>query len=195
MEINAARIKGPWNVGYTLDVHTVSSTFLGYNAAGYPQFDSTRSEIGELLYQLKYSGDKGAVKKLASVAAEFVRSKELVIDMVVPLPPSKKRSVQPVVLIARELASQLQIDFGDGVLRKIKETPELKSMEDIDERRNALSEAFEADSRELEGRRILLLDDLYRSGASMSAAASTLVDGGRAAYVATLALTRTRTNR
>lgn len=195
MKINPSRIKGPWNVGYTLDVHTVSSTYLGENAAGHPQFDTTRSEIGESLYRLKYSGDKSYVKELASVAARFLREKEVKLDVVVPLPPSKSRSAQPVTLVGRELAGQLHLDFGDGLLRKIKKTPELKSMTEIEERQKALAEAFEATSHALAGRRVLLFDDLYRSGASMAAAASTLLEEGGADYVFALALTRTRTNR
>ncbi len=37
-------------------MHTISSTFLGYNEYGHAQYDTTRSTLGELLYQLKYRG-------------------------------------------------------------------------------------------------------------------------------------------
>src|SRR3990172_2938540 len=118
MKTNHAHIKGPWNAGYTLDVHTVSSTYLGDNAAGHPQFDTVRSEIGQLLYDLKYSGNKAVARELATEAARFVRLKELAVDVVVPLPPSRSRSDQPVAMVGRELARQLRVDFGDGLLRR-----------------------------------------------------------------------------
>jgi competence protein ComFC len=45
------------------------------------------------------------------------------------------------------------------------------------------------------GRRVLLFDDLYRSGATLSAAAHALQDEGKVAEVRVLAVTRTRSRR
>jgi hypothetical protein len=50
MKIDPRPIAGPWDVGFTLDVHTVSAEFLGYDLDGRPLFDTLRSEIGELLF-------------------------------------------------------------------------------------------------------------------------------------------------
>ena len=51
LAINPIAINGPWQQGWALDLHTLSSTFIGDDAFGHPQFESKRSEIGELLYQ------------------------------------------------------------------------------------------------------------------------------------------------
>lgn len=59
--IHPRQIPGRWRLGYALDLHTVSSTFLGYDDLGHATFDTRRSEIGELLYRLKYSGDQSVV--------------------------------------------------------------------------------------------------------------------------------------
>ena len=40
-------------MGFALDFHTFSSTFIGYNAFGHPEFETRRPPIGELLYNLK----------------------------------------------------------------------------------------------------------------------------------------------
>ncbi|HEY8749953.1 MAG TPA: hypothetical protein VIM11_18360 [Tepidisphaeraceae bacterium] len=56
MMTNPIEIPGAWTRGWTLDLHTISSTFLGYNEYGHAQYDTTRSTLGELLYQLKYRG-------------------------------------------------------------------------------------------------------------------------------------------
>jgi competence protein ComFC len=45
------KLKGPWEDGYALDIHTISSEFIGHNEFGHPQFDTKRTEIGELLYR------------------------------------------------------------------------------------------------------------------------------------------------
>lgn len=42
------------------------------------------------------------------------------------------------------------------------------------------------------GKKVLLFDDLYRSGASMNAITAVLYDEGRAAEVYALAITRTQ---
>jgi hypothetical protein len=62
---------GPWDAGYALHIHTLSSVFLGYNEYGQPSFDTTRSPIGELLYQLKYRNDQSAIEQLAVAVEDF----------------------------------------------------------------------------------------------------------------------------
>jgi predicted amidophosphoribosyltransferase len=50
------------------------------------------------------------------------------------------------------------------------------------------------DRTQVQGRRILLFDDLYRSGATMNAITAALYDEGAAADVFALTITRTRSN-
>jgi hypothetical protein len=57
-KIKPKTLRGPWAAGFALDVHTTGSTFLGHNEYGHPVFDTGRSPIGELVYRLKYRGDK-----------------------------------------------------------------------------------------------------------------------------------------
>ena len=87
---------------------------------------------------------------------------------------------------------QLGATYDPGSLKKIKETPELKSVEELAERAAALRGAFEVSGSALAGKHVFLLDDLYRSGASMREAAQTLRSQGRVASLAVFALTRTR---
>src|SRR6185437_12730278 len=194
MRTSPRAIMGPWKAGFTLDEHTVSSEFLGYNEQGHAQYETVRSEIGELLYQLKYQSDSSPVEHLSQVAADFISRKRLPVDIVVPLPPSKQRRVQPVALIAESVARRLDIAYDSKALRKVRETPELKSMTELNDRKAALAGAFSAVGERLEGKSVLLLDDLYRSGASMEEAARAIrASGAKSVYA--LALTRTRTNR
>lgn len=192
MKTNPLRIVGPWDAGFTLDVHTVSAEYLGDDLHGHPQFDTTRSEIGEALFRLKYRGEREASVALARVAAEFVRLRRLTLEVVVPVPPSRVRSFQPLAAIASRLAAQLGAGYDPASLKKIKDTPELKSMIDMAERETALAGAFEIRGSALAGKHVLLFDDLYRSGASMREAARTLRTQGRVASLTALALTRTR---
>ena len=89
MQLNPRPVRGAWDDGYTLDLHIRSSEFVGYNEYGHPQFESTRTELGELLYRLKYKADSSCVAPIAQVACEFVRGWNPEVDVIVPAPPSK----------------------------------------------------------------------------------------------------------
>lgn len=52
---------GNWKKGVAYDVHTLSSNYLGTDEQGYDRWDSVRSEMGELVYQLKYHNDLSKV--------------------------------------------------------------------------------------------------------------------------------------
>jgi predicted amidophosphoribosyltransferase len=192
IEIHPKEIRGAWVQGFVLDVHTISSTMIGYNEFGHPEFDTVRSQMGELAYRLKYKGDKTVVSAMLDTVANFVKNWAIHPDAVVPMPPSKlQRSVQPVVEIATDLAKVLNIALNATSLRKTKVTGQMKDVGDYSERVAALSAAFTCD-KELEGKKVLLFDDLFQSGASMNVAARTLKEQGLVTSVFALALTRTR---
>jgi predicted amidophosphoribosyltransferase len=192
IEIHPKEIKGSWDQGYVLDVHTISSTMIGYNEFGHPEFDTVRSQLGELVYRLKYKGDKTVIPLIVETIVGFVNSWGIHPDVVVPMPPSKlHRSFQPVIEIARELAQSVRIPLDATSLKKTKTTQQMKDVGDFSARVATLEAAFRSD-RGLEGRLVLLFDDLFQSGATMNVAARTLKDQGLVKSVYAIALTRTR---
>jgi ribonuclease HII len=54
-------IKGNWEAGYALDLHTRAVELLGYDEFNRTIFDTVRSQIGELVYRLKYGRDKSVI--------------------------------------------------------------------------------------------------------------------------------------
>jgi len=189
--LHPRRIRGSWADGYVLDVHSTGSTFLGYDEFGHAVFETLRTETGELLYRLKYRGDRSALGEIGADAERFLRAWKVGPDVVVPVPPTRGRQVQPVFLIAGEIARRLGLPLVGSALRKRRGSPELKNVHEFEERRAALEGAFVADPRQVAGKRILLVDDLVRSGATMSAVAEALSETGAAAVYA-FALTQTR---
>jgi predicted amidophosphoribosyltransferase len=180
----------PWVEGYVLDYHTVSSTPTG---DPYYRFDTKRTELGELLFQLKYRA--GGTKVLADIvdaAAKFVEGWKPPIDCVVPSPPSLTRSAQPAVDIARELAARLRVPVFYEALVKVKTTPQMKNIDDWSERQRVLAEAVQAGPNDVKGKSILLFDDLIESGSTLRRAAEVLLKDGGARAVYSLVLTRTK---
>lgn len=86
-QIRPSRIKGVWTDGYVLDLHSTGSTLLGHNEYGHPEFETHRTEMGELLYRLKYRGESSALEDILDTAEEFIRSWGVKFAMIVPVPP------------------------------------------------------------------------------------------------------------
>ena len=68
-----------------------------------PEFDTLRSPLGEFLYRLEYKGDKTVVPAIVEAVAGFLKNRSICPDVVIPMPPSKQRSFQPVVERSRLL--------------------------------------------------------------------------------------------
>jgi len=189
------KVPGRWREGYALDYQTLSSTYIGDNEYGHPEFDTKRSEIGELLYRLKYRSEGTVVPEIVEAAANFLTTWNPGVDVVVPAPASRTRAVQPVIVLSESLAKRMGIAFSPDWVRKTREIPELKNVYDYHERIRLLAGAYNVDKARAEGHRVLLFDDLYRSGATLNAITESLYDQGVVSEVFTLTITRTRSNR
>ena len=193
VKIAPIKIIGDWDEGFALDSHVVNSRFIGYDEHGHTRWDTVRTVLGELLYQLKYGGDKSALEPIVSAVITFLESRKWQVDVVVPVPPSIARPFQPVAALAENLAKALKIESCQNCVKKIKNTPGLKNVSDFNERRKLLDGAFEVNRPMIQGKRVLLLDDLYDSSATMNTVSCALKHSGGAATVYVLAITKTRT--
>ena len=193
--VQPIRLAGRWRDGYALDYHTVGSAYVGDDGFGRPLFETTRTELGELLFRLKFRGDERTVAPLAQAAASFVAEWNAGIDAIVPVPPSRMRPRQPVLLLAAELAARVGVPALADAVDRVRENRELKNVYDYAERTRLLQGIHAVDREAVAGRRVLLFDDLYRSGATMNSVAQALYDEGGAAEVFALTLTRTRSHK
>jgi competence protein ComFC len=136
---------------------------IGHNAFGHPEFDTVRSPLGELLYRLKYRGDEAVIAEIVDTVATFVKGWGVGLDAIVPVPPSNSsRKRQPVIAVAKALGAMLGVAVCDACVKKIKSTAQLKDVYDFAKRSEILSGAFAVDVAKTAGKRLLLLDDLYR---------------------------------
>ena len=190
-KINPRKIDGPWADGRVLDLHSTGSEFLGHDEFGREQFDTHRTEVGELLYRLKYRNDASALDEIGAVAEKFIRSWRIKFDVIVPAPPTRTRRVQPLHQIANELGQRFQVPVVKAVAKKAAGAAELKNLREFHERQAVLQGALAVNARAIAAKRVLLLDDLIRSGATLGAVAAALTEAG-AAIIFAFALTKTR---
>jgi competence protein ComFC len=188
LQINQAKLDGPWTEGYVLDRHTVSSTLIGPN-----QWDTVRTPLGQELYNLKYGGSK-AVINIVDTCEAFIKSVNWIgeVDIVVPAPPTRSRAFQPVFSVASELAARLKIPVETAALTKTVVTSQMKDIPSWSEREAKAKESIHAAVVGIAGKSILLIDDLTESGATLRRSASTLLEDAKVKAVRTLVLTRTR---
>jgi len=185
-------LKGPWTTGFAFDVHTIKSVHRGENEWGHAVFESTRSEMGEYIYRLKYRQDVsmiGRIVDLLQTQLEFVKFM-MNVDVILPVPPSNKgRKLQPVVLIAQKLAEVFGKEFRVDVL----DSTNTEQVKDIDshEKYSTVKNSILVNDRLDKIKRILILDDLFDSGSTLSAYVMALREKGYM-NVSIFALTRTR---
>ena len=189
IDTNPMKLRGPWKDGYVLDFHSVKST---PTSDPYHPFNTERTPMGELLFRLKYGGNIKAVAEIVEAAVDFVTNKwQPPVEIVVPAPPSATRRVQPVVAIARELALALDLQVYEDAVEKAKTTSQMKNVV-VWERQEILHDAIQAGVEKVEGRSLLLVDDLIESGATLRRTTEVLLSDCGAASVYVLVLTRTR---
>jgi hypothetical protein len=173
-------LKGPWLAGWALDFHS-----------RYDGDVASRSLIGDLVFRYKYNGEQHLAQELARRWAELLHAQAELppCAAIIPVPPSLHRESDPLTLLAQALADQLKIPAWTKVLIKTRATRPQKEMTSLAQKRANVAGAF-ALRGEMRGERIILIDDLYDSGATLEEAARVLARGGVSGIVV-LTLTKT----
>jgi ATP-dependent DNA helicase RecQ len=176
-------LAGPWQAGWALGFH---SRFAGA--------DWSRSEVGDLAYRLKYQSDRAALAPLVEQALALCAAHPELADVaaIVPVPPSTPRPFDPVSVLADELGRRLPRPVRP-VLVKTRRTAPQKEMRTLAQKRANVAGAFavpDARQSEVRGQSLLVLDDLYDSGATLEEVCRVLRQAG-AARLCVLTLTRT----
>jgi predicted amidophosphoribosyltransferase len=194
-EKNIQKLYGNWDTGFALDIHTLNSDYLGQDEHGHDKFKTVRSKMGELVYQLKYQENQSAVTEIVSIILSSGSFNK--IEAIIPIPPSNlTRKYQPVFIIATELAEKLNKKVYLDALNKTIGSKELKNIEDIQEREQALKNSMSINLKyPLTNKTVLLLDDIYRSGATLRVATDLLKSKAGVKCVYVLTMTKTRSNR
>jgi ComF family protein len=112
-------------------------------------------------------------------------------DYLVPVPVSAHRlaarGYNQAFVLAREISRRTGIPVRDDVLRRVADTLPMKNMTPA-ERQNNLKKAFQAFGNDVELNSIMLIDDIYTTGATIDACAHALYrQGARRVCFITLA--------
>lgn len=129
----------------------------------------------ELVRRFKFDGRSDALDVLLPELVE--RARPLGADVVVPIPRHRRRirseGCDPVHTLARLLARRLGRPLRADVIWRSRPTPPQAELGVIERRQNPVG-SFAAAPAALEDRRVLLVDDVTTTGATLTAAADAL---------------------
>jgi ComF family protein len=136
----------------------------------------------EAIHQLKYQNIRILAISLASVLNDYLNQNPIPADVLVPVPLHpcrlRERGYNQSKLLAHELSLLTNVPVDASSLRRvIHTTPQARTSSSIERHRNMLG-AFKSSSGIAKYKRVLLIDDVCTSGATLNACAEALKAAG-----------------
>lgn len=154
----------------------LSNFYLLYAAAPY------KGAFKQAIQNLKYGKKTYLASVLGEIMALYLQTKaKLVFDLIIPVPLTSRKETQrgfnQAQLLAEVISLKLNIPLEKGLLVKQRETKTQVSLKK-DKRLQNLKGAFTLSHKISERPRILLIDDIFTTGATAKEAVLTLLKGG-----------------
>jgi ComF family protein len=150
--------------------------------------------VREAIHWLKYNGCTELAGPLGHLMAVYWMQHPMPADVLVPVPLHAdrlhERGYNQAALLAREMASQVGLVVDEQTLVRQRSTDPQVEL-DARQRKENVRGAFRCSGNGLVGKRVLLVDDVCTTGATLEACAVALYDG-RARSVQALTLARPR---
>ena len=151
---------------------------------------SYRGVARDLVLALKFGGRLGALAPLVRGVSEALARRRIPGDLVVPVPlcarRRRQRGYDQADLIATRVARALDLEIAHRALVRRRDTPPQAGLS-RSRRLRSLRGAFHADAKVLDGRAVILVDDVLTTGGTARACATALRRAGAPAVVAAVA--------
>ena len=103
------------------------------------------------------------------------------VELLIPVPISagrmKSRGYNQAALLARQISEDTGIPAREGLLQRCRETAPMKGLS-VPERHENLKRAFTVSRNDVKCKIIMLVDDIYTTGATLDACAEVLLEAG-----------------
>jgi ComF family protein len=162
--------------------------------ACYPHEGAEAYPLRQVVQKFKYGRKVSLGRPLGRLMARGCQAvlRDCDADLIIPVPLHPKRlrwrGFNQSVLLGLQISRAYGIPIDPFVLVRSRETPPQTQLSEEDRRRNVRG-AFEINpAKPVDGKRLLLIDDVYTSGATVNECSRTLLRSGAAdVYVVTLA--------
>jgi ComF family protein len=147
--------------------------------------------IRECIHSLKYENNQSLGEYFSRDLMQCINKENWHLDLVIPVPLSpfriKERGYNQSALLARPLAIGLSLRYQPYGLKRIRNTQSQVEL-NVEERRMNVAGAFQAVPEIVQGKNVLLVDDVTTTGSTINECAKALKSGGaRAVYCLALA--------
>jgi competence protein ComFC len=152
-----------------------------------PHYTALRSwavfdgSVRNALHRLKYKRDIALGEALSRHLLDVYNHLGWQVDLVVPVPlgvaRQAERGYNQSALLAKPLALACGLPYYPRALRKTRETPSQVGL-NLEQRWSNVAGSFEALPGDVQGRSVLVVDDVSTSGATLNACAQALADAG-----------------
>jgi competence protein ComFC len=157
-------------IGWSGEIEVIRAPFL---------FDGL---MREAIHQLKYNNLKAIALCLAGLLYDYLLENPLPGDILVPVPLHRKRlrerGYNQSALIAGELGRLAGLPVDKGSLVRSGDIPPQARSRSVIERRRNVAGVFNSAGRRLEGKNVILIDDVSTSGSTLSSCAAVLKEAG-----------------
>ena len=144
-----------------------------------------RAELKDLILLFKYRGYRVLAKPLGRFALESLGREESLwwgVDMIIPVPLHPKRKRQrgfnQAGALAKQLSKQKRILLEDRVLRKMKNVPPQTCLDEEARAANVQGVYAVMRREKIQGKTILLIDDVYTTGSTLKECSRVLLRAG-----------------
>jgi len=154
-----------------------------------------RRGVPELIHRYKYLGERVLAKPMIEWMTQGVKKKGWHFDIIVPVPLHRKkqrmRGFNQAAILAQGIGRNLSKQVICNNLIRVQDTP-AQAVLDKQERMANLQDAFKVvDPKAFKGKTVLLVDDVYTTGATVDQCSRILLGAGvYRVYVLTLATGR-----
>ena len=140
--------------------------------------------IRQAIIQFKYENIKVLADPLSHCMVEYLKEYNLSFDVIIPVPIHKRRlrerGYNQSSLLAQRLSRMTRIPVVEGTLIRTRHTPSQAKSDNVDQRRKNIENAFKCVNHDISGKRILIIDDVCTSGATLNSCATSLKSAGAA---------------
>lgn len=137
--------------------------------------------IKKFIVGLKFNNKKYYAQSLAYYMAMTFLKENFPCDIITCVPICNKRLKQrgynQAELLASEFAKIVNIDFDPAVLKRVKETPTQIFLNYSDRQKN-LIDAFKVDKKIVKDKNVVIIDDVYTTGATITECSKALKKAG-----------------
>lgn len=153
--------------------------------------------IKEAVKRFKFDKRGDLYRGLGEILADEISDSKLsAIDIITAVPLHKnrlkERGFNQSELLAKYVSKELAVAYAPKALIKVKDVPPQSSLKTPAERKKNVSGAFAVNDAEIiKGKNILLIDDVFTTGATLSEISRVLIkNGAKTVYTATVAMAK-----